>query len=337
MNEKIYRVAHIGCGTVAPNHLAALAENPRTQIAALCDLDADRAKNMAEKYAKDAMIYTDYRKMLDEVKPDSVHISTPHFLHCEMACYALSKGIHVFLEKPMVRTKEEIRILLDAEKSSSAKLNICFQNRFNPSTEYAMQIAEEDGGVTAAYGTVIWDRDEDYYRNSPWRGRYATEGGGVMINQAIHTIDLLCFFLGKPKSVCATTANHRLKGVIEVEDTCEGVITFDNGKRANFYCTNSHIGKSHTEVMLETAHHTIEIRSPYVTVDGQVITACEKKSGYVGKECYGNGHKYLIAKFYDALAEGKDAPVTAESSRYAIDILTAAYNSHDSETEIVYN
>lgn len=334
MKNGIFRVALVGCGTVSGNHLNALAENPATEIIALCDLLPEKAQEAAKKYAPAAEIFTDYLTMLDTVRPDVVHICTPHYLHCPMTLEALRRDIHVFLEKPMAISEDEIGQMLTAEKESRGKVCVCFQNRFNPSTVYAEKLAAEDGGVLSAYGALFWNRDEAYYKNGAWRGKYATEGGGVMINQAIHTIDLLCRYLGEPVSVCATTANHRLKGIIEVEDTCEGVITFKSEKKANFYATNSHPGASHTEVMLETAHHTIEIRSPYVYVDGNVVTECEKKTGYIGKECYGNGHKYLITRFYEALATGAPVPVPAESARHAVDILLAAYASHDTETPV---
>lgn len=331
MEHRTFRVALVGCGTICQNHLNALKENAATEIVALCDIRPERAEKARERFAPDAAVYTDFYSMIDREMPDSVHICTPHYLHCPMACYALGKNIHVFLEKPMAINEEEIQAILDAEQNSQAHITVCFQNRFNPSTVLAKQIADEDGGAIGAYGAIFWDRDEKYYTESGWRGKYATEGGGVMINQAIHTIDLLCFFLGKPKKVCATTANHHLKGVIEVEDTCEGVITFEGDRQANFYTTTAFRGSGSTEVFLLTKNHKILIRSPYVYVDGEIASRGDPTPNYIGKECYGNGHLYLINRFYEALSKGTPMPVTAESARHAIDILLAAYRSHDTD------
>ena len=263
MDDTIYRIALVGCGTVSGNHLQALAALPQVRVCALCDIHPERAQAAKDKYALDAEVYTDYSRMLAEAKPDAVHICTPHYLHTPMAVEALRQNIHVFLEKPMATSREEIRALTAAEAESRGRLTVCFQNRFNPTTEAALRLCREDGGVESAYGAVFWERNEVYYTGSEWRGRRATECGGVMINQAIHTIDLLTVFMGRPVSLCATTANHHLKGIIEVEDSCEGMIRFENGKYANFYATTAFHGTDSTEIFLLTRRgRKIEIRSP---------------------------------------------------------------------------
>lgn len=333
--DKIFNVALVGCGSISPNHLKALSNISNVKVVALCDKNREKAEKRKAEYSLDATIYDDFVTMLDTEKLDSVHIATPHYLHCKMAVEALKRNINVFLEKPVCISNEELEIMESAEKASNAKICVCFQNRFNPSTAIAEKIAAEDGGIKSAFGSVFWYRNENYYTDSGWRGAYATEGGGVMINQAIHTIDLLCHFLGKPESVIATKANHHLKGVIEVEDSCEGIIRFENGKNGNFYATTSFAGKDATILYLVTEKkRAIQIQYSSVYVNGEKVDDPSLVNDYVGKECYGNGHSYLIAKYYDALANGKDMPVTLESSKYALKILLAAYNSSDEETKI---
>lgn len=333
--KKIFNVALVGCGTIAPNHLGALAKLPNVKIVALCDINREKAEKRKLEYGLDANIYDDFVSMLNSEKLDSVHIATPHYLHAPMAIEALGRNINVFLEKPLCINEQQIQEILDAEKASSASVCVCFQNRFNPSTMLAEKLAAEDGGVKSAFGSVFWYRNEDYYLKSGWRGKYATEGGGVMINQAIHTIDLLCYYLGRPDSVTATTANHHLKDKIEVEDACEGVITFTNGKKGNFYATTSFDGKDATILYLVTEKgRKIQIQYASVYVNGVRVEDPSLVSDYVGKECYGNGHTYLIAKYYDALASGKEMPVTASDAQYALRILLAAYKSKDNEIKI---
>lgn len=333
MNDKQFSIALVGCGSVAQNHLHAITMLENVKIVALCDVKTERAAALAARFAPNAAIYDSYEKMIEEVLPDSVHICTPHYLHFPMAAFALKKDINVFLEKPITINLEDADELIRLEKQSKGKLCVCFQNRFLKAVTDAKRIIAEDGGVEAAYCSVFWKRTKEYYVCSGWRGKYATEGGGVMINQAIHTIDLLTQFIGKPKSVCATTANHHLKDAIEVEDTCEGVIYFENGKQANFYATTSALGTDDTLIILQTKNHRIELRLPNITVDG-VTTSYEKDIHYIGKKCYGNGHEQLIARFYDALKGGTDVPVSAQSARYALSILLAAYRSHDTETAV---
>ena len=334
-NKKTFRAAIVGCGTIAPNHANAICESEHATLVALCDKRPEQAEKLAKSFNLEAEIFTDFDAMLDSIELDAIHICTPHFLHAPMAIKALKRNINVFLEKPMAMTAEEIDAMLEAEAESSAKICVCFQNRKNKITNIAHKVADEDGGVTHAHAALFWNRDERYYTESDWRGKYATEGGGVMINQAIHTIDLLCQFLGKPKSVTATTSNHHLKGIIEVEDTCEGVITFESGKQANFFVTTAFRGPNTTDIFLKTPHHKIDMKQPYIYVDGVEVQGAEEVDHkFIGKSCYGNGHLYLISEFYEALLSGGDVPVTLESAQYAVRILLAAYRSNDTEVLI---
>ena len=333
--DKIYNVAIVGCGTIFGNHVKALLDLPYVKIVAICDINIDKAANKKTEYNLDAKIYSDYEQMLDNENIDSVHIATPHYLHAPMSIAALKRNINVFLEKPICISTDEIEALKAAEKESQGKVCVCFQNRFNPSTILAEKLVEEDGGAISAFGTVFWYRSDSYYTESGWRGSYSTEGGGVMINQAIHTIDLLCHYLGKPESVVATTANHHLKGIIEVEDSCEGIITFEGGKNGNFYATTSFAGKDTTIVCIVTnKKRKIQIQDSAVYLNGQKVEDPSLVTDFYGKECYGNGHKYLIAKYYNALESDSEMPVTLSSAEYALRVLLAAYESHDTEIKI---
>ena len=329
--KKTFNVALVGCGSISRNHLAALSAMDNVRLVALCDIKRERAEQRAAELSSECAVYESYEKMLEQENIDAVHITTPHYLHAPMAKLALEKGINVFLEKPMCISTDEIDELLEIEKKGCGRITVCFQNRYNPATIMAQKIADEDGGVTSAYGSVFWERNEKYYTESGWRGTYATEGGGVMINQAIHTIDLLCHFLGKPTSVCATKANHHLKGVIEVEDTCEGVVKFDTGKAACFYATTAFSGYDSTNVFLITKNHKIELRNNRLYVDSEPVAVGSEKETYLTKACYGNSHATLIERFYSALEDGTDMPVSLESASYALRILLAAYKSGDQE------
>ena len=334
MDNKIYRVAVVGCGVISANHISAILECEGVEIAALCDVKLERAESRCAEFGLNSKIYADYYEMLNAEKLDAVHIATPHYLHAEMAIKALDLGINVFLEKPMCINHEQIKALLDAEKRSTAKICVCFQNRYNAATLKAREIAEADGGVVTAYGAVFWERDKAYYTESGWRGAYATEGGGVMINQAIHTIDVLCYFLGKPETLIATKAKHHLKDVIEVEDTCEGIINFDTGKCGNFYATTSFHTFDSTTVFLKTKNHTIDMRHGHLYIDDEKCDPEDNDTRVIGKPCYGSGHFILIKKFYTALREDAPMPVSLESAQWAIRILLAAYNSNDQEVKI---
>ena len=333
MNNRL-KCALIGCGTVSANHFYALDKlKEKVEVVALCDLSEEKCNDANRKYGFGARVYTDYLKMYDECKLDAVHIATPHYLHAPMTIEALKRGIYVFSEKPMCINEEQMEEMLKAERESTASAAVCFQNRFCPAILKAKEIVKEDGGAVTGYGALFWERDEKYYTESGWRGRYETEGGGVMINQAIHTLDLLCEFLGKPVTVRATTNNRHLAGIIEVEDTCEGIIGFDSGKRANFYATTSFIGAASTTLFIVTKNHTVEMRGYDLFVDGEYVNTDDHKN-FVGKACYGNGHLPLIERFYDAILTGNEMPVTLESAKHAVKLLLAAYKSNDETVNV---
>ena len=196
----------------------------------------------------------------------------------------------------------------------------------------AKKIAEEDG-IVSAYCSLFWQRTNEYYTESGWRGAYATEGGGVMINQAIHSIDHLISLLGKPVAVTATKANHKHKGIIEVEDTCEGMVEFENGLVGNFFATNAFRGTSRTSIFIKTNKRELEIRNSKLYIDDKLVEDTDG-AGYLGKEVYGDGHLTLIKKFYEAIESGEEMPITLESAQWALRLLLAAYESNDERTLI---
>ena len=138
--DKIFKVALVGCGTISGNHIRALLDVPYAKIVAICDKVPEKAEGKKAEFGLDAKVYDNYEKMLECEDLDSVHIATPHYLHASMAIAALKKNINVFLEKPICISREEIDALKAAEAESSARVCVCFQNRFNPSTVLAKSL-----------------------------------------------------------------------------------------------------------------------------------------------------------------------------------------------------
>lgn len=333
-DKKIFRVGLIGLGAVSNNHIKSLLLNPHVQIVALADIKQERLIQKKEENNLECTLYTDYQQMILSENLDSVHIMTPHYLHAPMTVFALEHGVDVFLEKPVGISLSDVEAICDAEKRTGKQVCVCFQNRFSLATLKAKELVDADGGAQSAYVSVAWNRSEAYYKGSDWRGFYKTEGGGVMINQAIHSIDLACQFLGKPQSLKATVHNHHLGGIIEVEDTAEGVIEFEGGKSAVFFTTTAFVGGDYTSLFLKTAKRSIEIRGDKLLLDGEAVEIEEESIPYFGKSCYGRGHKYLIDRFYKALEAGEKMPVSTESASYALRVLLAAYRSCGENTVI---
>ena len=225
------RVGIIGLGAISPLHIRALQDCGQ-KITAICDVDAEKRKNLNAEFGLEAEEYSDYNVLLASGKVDVVHVCTPHYLHAEIICKALSAGIHVLSEKPLAINFEQLNAIEKAVNNSSATLGVCFQNRYNASVLYLKEFFK-DKEIIAATANLVWSRGKDYYSSAKWRGKKQYEGGGVMINQAIHTLDLLQWFCGMPESVIARCSNNSLQGVIDVEDTAYGCFALKNEHESN--------------------------------------------------------------------------------------------------------
>ena len=333
MKNGKYCAAVVGCGAIAPLHIGGIADSPLVELAALCDIRPERAEKRRDEFAPEARIYTDFVRMLDEMPElDTIHVCLPHYLHTPLATEALRRGKNVFLEKPVGTTEEDIKALLAAERASTGKITVCFQNRFNDTTLLLDELLEKYGKATACRAVVTWYRDKPYYTESGWRGTYATEGGGVMINQAIHTLDLMLHFCGTPLSLRATTANHHLKDVIEVEDTCEMSVRFESGAIGNFYATTSYAKDATIFLELETeAGHTLSLFAGKIFDNGELVEMKKDEGAIRGKGCWGTGHTRLIGLYYEALKNGDPMPVSLESACVSLHVLLAAYRSCDKQ------
>lgn len=315
------KAAIIGCGSIADVHAAALKKERGVELRAFADCIVSRAETCCGNYGDgQANAYEFYKEMIEKEKPDVVHICTPHSMHVPMALYSLEHGCHVFMEKPPGISRKEFASLL-AEEGKGGKIGICLQNRYNPTTKKVKELLADKvmGDVLGARAFVTWCRKEDYYTKSGWRGSHVTEGGGALINQAVHTLDLLVYFLGKPQWTEGSVANHHLKGVIEVEDTVEAYIQF-SGAAACFYATTAYAADSN--VMLE-----ICCRNGTIRLEGNTVSCvyaggrreCFEfcSDGAAGKSYWGNGHEACIHDFYEALSEHREittAPATASAT-----------------------
>ena len=319
------RIAVIGLGVIGKVHIKVIRET-ENELVAVCDSDKEKLSLYPE-----AVGYTDYITMLDEAKPDIVHICTPHYLHTEMILAGLERNVNVLCEKPICTKKEDIPLILEAETRSKGQLGICFQNRYSPSTIFAQEYLK-DKKLVSAYGRLMWRRDENYYAQGEWRGKKATEGGGVLINQAIHVLDLLQMIAGMPKQIKAWTENLSLQHVIEVEDTAT---VFGCGGETDFCLMATNVaGKDYpTEMVFTTETETVRLLSDGVYV-GDRYYDCNTKGEFFGKKVYGVGHRGLIYDFYDCIKNGDKFPVNGVESVKAIKLVLSAYESMGKEIEI---
>lgn len=296
------KVGIIGCGGIHKVHVSAIEAISSATLTAVCDIKADRCDWAKEK---GIAVFTDYKELILSGLVDTVHICTPHYLHCEMAVFALENGVDVLCEKPMAITLSDGEKMVTAANNSGRKLWIVFQNRFNPGAQFVKKALEDGtlGRVLGAKCEVTWHRTMEYYSDD-WHGRLSSEGGGVIINQAIHTLDLMRWLIGEDAvSVQASISNRELTE-IEVEDTAEGRIKFASGATAGFYFTNAYITHSPVRIELccENGTALLEGGSAHISLNsGESL--CEDESSDYGRQCgakdyWGNSHIRQIAAFY---------------------------------------
>lgn len=222
------RYAIIGAAAgIATTHLAALAQIPGAQIIGMADIAEERGAARAAEYH--CPFFSDHQVMLAELKPDVAVITTPHPFHAPLAIESMQAGAHVLVEKPLAVEVAAGDAMNEAADRTGKILAVSFQQRFRPAIEHAKQLisAGELGDLVRVLMIEPWYRTAAYYQSASWRGTWKGEGGGVLMNQGPHPLDLLCHLAGQPVKVWgwARTRAH----AIEVEDSAQAMLEFANG------------------------------------------------------------------------------------------------------------
>jgi predicted dehydrogenase len=222
------RYALIGAGaSIISHHLEALACLPGSQIVGMADVNAEPGAQHAAQVG--CPFFLDHRKLLAVLTPDVVVICTPHPLHGSLALDCFAAGAHVLVEKPIAVEVAEAEMMIAAADAAGRLLAVNFQERFRPAVEAAHQLiaAGELGKLGRVLCVEPWFRTAAYYRTATWRGTWSGEGGGVLMNQAPHTLDRLCYLAGSPATVWGWT--RTLRHAIETEDTAQAMLVYPNG------------------------------------------------------------------------------------------------------------
>ena len=330
-----FRVGLIGCGVISPMHLESIKRLSGLELVAVCDLKEDRLKKTAEKY--DCQGYTDFQELIAQEHPDVVHICTPHYLHAPIAIYAANKGINILTEKPMAITRSDAEEMISAAHRNRVKLGVIFQNRYNPGSLLIKKTLDsgELGRVLSARFSVIWNRGLEYYQKSDWRGKWKTEGGGVLINQAIHTLDLARWFIDSPVSYVESQFSNRCHPGIEVEDTVEGIIFHENNVRTNFYLTTNYGYNVPVEIEIYCEQGIAKMTKDQAVIhltNGRKYDTSQGKNnnldyGGGAKNYWGVSHYQQISDYYRALEEDRDPTINGEEGLKTQTLVCAIYQS----------
>jgi UDP-N-acetyl-2-amino-2-deoxyglucuronate dehydrogenase len=221
------RFGLVGCGVIGPVHAEALASLPDALLVAVADLNSERAQKLTDKYG--GKPYQDLQSMLQRERLDVVIICTPSGLHGEHACQVMRSGRHVIVEKPMEIRREALDEMLRVQQETGVKLAVISQHRFDPASQQVRHLMDDNAFGKPVMGNALipWWRSQAYYDSGAWRGTWKLDGGGVLMNQSIHSIDLLQWLMGPVKSVMAYTDTlaHRM----ETEDVAVAALRFANG------------------------------------------------------------------------------------------------------------
>lgn len=327
---KPLRSAVIGCGNISRRHTAALHGSESAELVAVCDISQARAAAVAEKYGVEYTLR--WQDIIAREDIDCVHLCTPHHLHAPMAIAALRAGKHVFTEKPMATTPEDAQAMIDAARESGKYLGVCFQNRYKHiNAELCTRVQSgEFGKALGARGIVNWHRTPAYYTESGWRGTFESEGGGVLINQSIHTLDLMLWTMGDAESVRAGCGIFSLADTIEVEDTAVAHFTFPGGAGGLFFASNAWVNDAPVlfEVQCERALLTAGENDLLIRyTDGREEHIADTTPKTEDKAYWGNCHGLIIEDFYSAIAEGRPFAVDGEQGIRTLRTVFAIYKA----------
>ena len=218
--------AVIGCGVIGKVHCTAINADSQSNLLYVCDSISARAENLAEIYNCDAVF--DYMDILENPSIDVIAICLPHSEHIWLFEEAIRSGKHVLCEKPLATTPDDILKMVELAEKTDFKTTVAFQHRHSPLIQSLQSYVKEGvfGQILGGEINFGCNRTMEYYNSEVWRGKWRTEGGGTLINQAIHTIDLANVFLGEPESLTGEVEN-RLHSEIEVEDYAIGQIFYE--------------------------------------------------------------------------------------------------------------
>jgi len=328
---KILRWGIAGCGSVAHVHALALKEIEDVRLIACFDKLGERARNFGSKF--NIKWFDNLNDFLSEPL-DVVSICTPSGVRKSIALESMKKGIHVITEKPMEATLEAIDEMIEAAKENHCVLGCIFQTRFGEAEQKLREVVDSGilGELVLAEADVLWFRSKDYYASSKWRGTWKFDGGGALMNQAIHTIDLMLWYMGPVKRVfgISKTLSHS----IEVEDTAVAVLEFANGSLGNIKATTSvapgfprKLGIYGTKGSAELIGESLVVYGSKGTerkllVKGETVATASNPAGFSHEN-----HKRQFLDFIQAIQRGTRPKIDGYEGRKAVELIFSIYES----------
>lgn len=333
------KYALIGCGRIATNHIKAVINN-KLKLVALCDININQIQSLLEKHGLDQddsiKRYTDYKKMIEENDLDVVAIATESGIHAEIALYCIEHNLNVIIEKPMAMNMDDANKIVLKANEHNVKVSACHQNRFNVAIQKMRQALDDGRFGKLSHGSihVRWNRNENYYNQALWRGKWCSDGGALM-NQCIHGIDLLRWMLGDEIEEVFGQTRRQFHDYIEAEDVGMAIVKFKNGAigtvegTTNVYPKNLEetlyvFGEKGTVKIGGTSTNNIDV---WEFSDETESDIKNKGLEEATSNVYGNGHTSLYADMIEAIKNDRKPYVDAVAGRNALELVLAIYKS----------
>jgi predicted dehydrogenase len=353
------RTALVGCGKVGQIHARALATLAESELVAVCDIDTARVGSTAAQHG--TLAYSDFERMLGECRLDAICVATPHPLHAAPVLRAAEAGVAALVEKPLASSVQDCDGMLAAARRHGTKLGVISQRRWYEPVQ-RMKAAIDAGRigqpVLGTFTMYSW-RDPSYYQSDPWRGRWDTEGGGVLVNQSPHMLDLLGWLMSDEVAEVSGYWANLNHPAVEVEDCAVAILRFRRGglgsivaslaQKPGIY-TKVHIhGSNGASVGVETDRGATfiagvsKIVEPPVndlwTIPGEeerlATFQAEDRARFQTIDAVSHYHTLQIQDFLRAIAEDRPPLVTGGDGRRVVELFQAIYDSNREERTIV--
>lgn len=323
--------ALIGCGRISSNHIKAAIENG-LEISALCDINETIIDNFININGLDISKikkYTNHKEMLEKESLDLISIAAKSGLHASIALDCIDAGVNIIVEKPLALSLEEADEIIKRSEKMNVKVCCCHQNRFNPSVQNVYKAISEGKFGKLSHGTVHvrWNRNEDYYKQAPWRGTWA-EDGGTLMNQCIHSIDIFRWMMGSEIDEVFAYTKNQFHEYIETEDVALAVVKFKNGSigtiegTVNVYPSNLEetlyiFGQTGTAKLGGKSLNAIDI---WKFEDEKFI-----ENGL--SDTKQTGHSAVFKDMKDAIENNREPYIDAKAGRDALELILAMHKS----------
>ncbi|MGA2581992.1 MAG: Gfo/Idh/MocA family oxidoreductase [Tepidisphaeraceae bacterium] len=339
---RTWRCAVIGTGTVGEWHVRTIPRLANCQLVAVCDLEDMKGRKALDKNKLAAPVYTDISEMYRKEKIDAVHICTPSGDHRGPAIAAMEQGKYVVVEKPMEIQTDRIDEMTEAAKKYCVKLAGIFQNRWNEANRAIRDAVLKNrfGKIAWAGSFTPWYRPDKYYEEGGWRGTWKLDGGGAVMNQGVHQVDLIQWVVGPVKTVSAYSAS-RIHPKIEVEDTMTCALQFASGAFGTFVSTTAmfpggptrlEVGGEFGTAISENGLKKFEFKQP-LPEDQELLqrldpskstnTGGGKSATDIGLDLHGKNMQAI----YEAWSRDEEAETNGPEARKAVAIIQAMYES----------